>query len=560
MIERPWLAHYPAGVPADIDPDAIPTLPALFERSFRQYASRTAFTFMGAATSYAEWDRESQALAAWLLAHGLRPGDRVALMLPNLPQFPVAAAAVLRAGLVLVNINPLYTTRELEQQLHDSGASAIVVLENFAHVLDHVADRSALRQVLVTSVGDMLPAPKGQLVDFVIRHLKKAVPRYALAGHVRLRQVLREGRKLPPPVAALQPSSLALLQYTGGTTGVAKAAMLTHRNLIANLLQCTAWYQPALDRRPELAQLNSACALPLYHIFAFTIELLMSTSLGGMMVLLPNPRDLKTTLATLARQPIHLFPAVNTLFNALLHHPDFDKVDWSQLLLSGGGGMAVQEAVAAKWLARTGSAICEGYGLSETSPVVSCNPTDTDHFSGTVGLPLPSTEMAILDEQGLPLGAGQIGEIGVRGPQVMAGYWQRPEESARVFNADGWFRTGDIGVMDAQGYFKVVDRKKDMILVSGFNVYPNEVEEIAVMHPGVLEAAVVGVPDPDSGEAVRLFVVKRDPALDEAELRAFLAERLTGYKRPKLIVFRDELPKTAVGKILRRALRDAGTA
>ncbi len=557
MTDRPWLAQYPVGVPADIDPGTCASLVELLRDIFARYRDRPAFAFMGQETSYGQWDAQSAALAAWLHHVGMRAGDRVALMMPNVPQYPVAVAGVLRAGLVVVNVNPLYTPRELEHQLRDSGAAAIIILENFAHTLEQI-DREVLpRVVVVASMGEMLRFPMGSVVDFVVRHRKHLVPRFSLPGHVRFRDALAQGRGLPSCVAHPGPEDVAVLQYTGGTTGVSKGAILTHRNLIANVLQSAAWNAPALRKLPVNGSINTACVLPLYHIFAFTVVMLLSAWQGGMIMLIPNPRDLAATLKELRRYPVHSFPAVNTLFNALLHHPDFDKVDWSHLRLSLGGGMAVQEAVARKWLERTGCPICEGYGLSETSPSAIGNPTDTDHFSGTIGLPIPSTEVAIVDDQGHPVAIGQAGEIALRGPQVMSGYWNRPEDTARAFTSDGFFKTGDIGVLDAQGYVRVVDRKKDMILVSGFNVYPNEIEEVAVMHPGVLEAAAVGVPDPNSGEAVRLFVVRRDPSLTEDALKAFLAERLTNYKRPRHIVFREDLPKTPVGKILRRALRDA---
>ncbi len=560
MMDRPWLAHYPAGVPAEIDPDVYGSLAKLLEHSFAANAERPAFAFMGKRTSYAQWETTSTAFAAWLQTQGLKPGDRVAVMMPNVPQYPVAVAAILRAGLVVVNVNPLYTPRELEHQLRDSGAVAMVILENFAHTLEQVGDRGALRLVVVASMGEMLGFPLGLVVNYVVRHRKKLVPRWSLPGHVTFAKALAAGGRLHFAAPTIQAEDVAVLQYTGGTTGVSKGATLTHRNLLANVLQSAAWNQPALRKHPGLTQINTVCALPLYHIFAFTVVMLLSAEQGGMTILIPNPRDLPGTLKELARYDIHSFPAVNTLFNALAHHPDFGKVNWKHLFNSLGGGMAVQEAVARTWLERTGCAICEGYGLSETSPSVCCNPTDTDRFTGTIGLPIPSTEIIILDDAGRLQPTGQPGEIAVRGPQVMRGYWGRDEETAKAFTADSFFKTGDIGIMNAEGFIKIVDRKKDMILVSGFNVYPNEVEDVAVMHPGVLEAAAVGVPDENSGEAVRLFIVRKDPALTAEALKAFMAERLTGYKRPKAIVFRDELPKTPVGKILRRALRDETVA
>ncbi len=555
-MDRPWLAQYPQGVPADIDPGAFRSLPGLLQRSFEKFAERPAFAFMGKRTTYAQWERDSAALAAWLQAQGLRAGERIALMMPNVPQYPIAVAAALRAGLVVVNVNPLYTARELEHQLLDSGASAIIILENFAHTLEQVGERAGLRVVLVASMGDMLGGLKGGVVNLVVRHLKHLVPRFSLPGHHRFPRAMARGRALAFTPVEARPEDVAVLQYTGGTTGVSKGAALSHRNLIANVLQSDAWNQPALRRHPELEQMNTVCALPLYHIFAFTVVMFLSAYQGGMIVLIPNPRDLKATIDELSHYELHCFPAVNTLFNALLHHADFGRLDTRKLMLSVGGGMAVQEAVARQWLERTGCAICEGYGLSETSPSVCCNPTDTDHFSGTIGLPLPSTEMVVVDDDGRVLPAGERGEVAVRGPQVMQGYWGRPDDTARAFTAEGFFKTGDVGIIDEKGYVRIVDRKKDMILVSGFNVYPNEIEDVAVSHPGVLEAAAVGVPDPDSGESVLLFVVRSDPSLDEASLRAWLAERLTGYKRPRRIEFRDELPKTSVGKILRRSLRE----
>lgn len=556
-MERIWLANYPAGVPADIDPDIFSHVGELLERSFRAYADRPAFAFMGHKTSYAQWEAQSTALAAYLQLIGLTKGDRVAIMMPNVPQYPVAVAAVLRAGLVVVNVNPLYTPRELEHQLKDSGAVAIIILENFAHTLQQVIVHTAVRHVVVANMGETLGFPLGMIVNYVVRRKKRLVPRWSLPGHVTWIAALRQGASLrfvPPQISAVD---VALLQYTGGTTGVAKGATLTHRNIVANILQSAAWYAPALGKLPKDKQLNTICALPLYHIFAFTVIMMLSAYEGGMMILIPNPRDLPAMIKELAKYELHSFPAVNTLFNGLLNHPDFDKVNWGNLKMCLGGGMAVQEAVAKRWLERTGCPICEGYGLSETSPSAICNPTDTDRFSGTIGMPIPSTELQLVDDKGKEVPPGQHGEIALRGPQVMRGYWNRPDETAAAFTPEGFLRTGDIGVVDARGYVKIIDRKKDMILVSGFNVYPNEIEGVAVMHPGVLEAAAVGVPDANSGEAVKLFIVKKDPALTEQQLRDFLHDQLTGYKRPKYIEFRSELPKTPVGKILRRELRPA---
>ena len=554
-MERIWLANYPAGVPADIDPDIFSNVGSLLERSFKAYAERPAYAFMGHKTSYAQWGAQSMALAAYLQSLGLKKGDRVALMMPNVPQYPVAVAAVLRAGLVVVNVNPLYTPRELEHQLKDSGALAIVILENFAHTLQQVIAHTAVRHVVVANMGETLGFPLGPIVNYVVRHKKRLVPAWSLPGHVRWKQALQTGagRSFSPP--QVDTEDVALLQYTGGTTGVAKGATLTHRNIVANIVQSAAWYAPALGKLPKGQQLNTICALPLYHIFAFTVIMMLSAYEGGMMILIPNPRDLPATLKELAKYEVHSFPAVNTLFNGLLNHPDFDRVGWDKLKMCLGGGMAVQEAVARRWLERTGCPICEGYGLSETSPSAICNPTDTDRYSGTIGMPIPSTELQLVDDSGREVAPGLPGEIALRGPQVMRGYWNRPDDTAATFTSDGFLRTGDIGEIDTRGYVKIIDRKKDMILVSGFNVYPNEVEGVAVMHPGVLEAAAIGVPDANSGEAVKLFVVKKDPALTEQQLRDFLHEQLTGYKRPKFIEFRGELPKTPVGKILRRELR-----
>ncbi len=554
-MERIWLASYPPGVPATIDPDAYPNVAALLDNAFRTHAERDAFAFMGKRFTYGQWDRMSRDFAAYLQSLALKPGERVAIMMPNVPQYPVVVAAILRAGLVVVNVNPLYTPRELEHQLKDSGASAIIILENFAHTLQQVIERSAVRHVVVANMGEMLGFPLGTLVNYVVRHKKKLVPAWSLPGHVGWSAALKKGGSLPFDPVTTGAEDVAVLQYTGGTTGVAKGATLTQRNIVANVIQSAAWYQPAMSKMPPGEPVNTICALPLYHIFAFTVILMLTAHMGGMMILIPNPRDLAATLKELKKYPLHSFPAVNTLYNGLLNHPDFDTVNWRTLRLCVGGGMAVQEAVAQRWLQRTGCPICEGYGLSETSPSAVCNPTDTDRYSGTIGVPIPSTDLVLVDDAGNEVPRGQPGEIALSGPQVMRGYWNRPDETAAAFTASGFFRTGDIGVMDERGYVKIIDRKKDMILVSGFNVYPNEIEGVAVTHPGVLEAAAVGVPDANSGEAVKLFVVKKDPALTEDALRAYLHDQLTGYKRPKYIEFRSELPKTPVGKILRRELR-----
>ena len=555
--DRPWLEAYPAGVPADIDTRDYPSLVALLEDSFARYAQRTAFHCLGAHWSYREVDLASQALAAWLQHQGLAQGDRVAVMLPNTPQYPVAVAAILRAGLVLVNVNPLYTARELQEQLQDSGAQAVVVLENFAATLESCIAHTAVRHVLLCSLGDMLGCCKGALVNTVVRHVKRLVPPFNLPQAVRWRAALHTGQHLPLHRPTIGPDDLAALQYTGGTTGTSKGAMLLHRNVVANVLQSEAWNAPALRQVPADETFTTVCALPLYHIFAFTVNMMLGMRTGGKVILIPNPRDLPAVLKELSKHTFHSFPAVNTLFNGLANHPDFNTVNWKNLRVSVGGGMAVQGAVAKLWLEKTGCPICEGYGLSETSPIVSCNPVTAKEFTGTIGAPLPSTLMKLLDDDGREVTTlGQSGEIAIKGPQVMAGYWQRPDETAKVMTEDGYFKSGDVGVMDARGYFKIVDRKKDMVLVSGFNVYPNEVEEVVADMPGVLECAVVGVPDEKTGEAVKLVIVKKDPALTEAQVKEYCKANLTGYKQPKVIEFRTELPKTPVGKILRRELRD----
>ncbi|WP_066732460.1 long-chain fatty acid--CoA ligase [Cupriavidus sp. D384] len=559
-MEKLWLKNYPAGVPAEIDASQFRSLAQLLEHSFRTYADRRAFICMDRAITYGELDQLSRQFAAWLQSRGLRPGARVAIMMPNVLQYPVVLAAVLRAGYVVVNVNPLYTPRELEHQLKDSGAEAIVILENFAATLQAVLPATPVKHVVVASMGDMLGGLKGSIVNFVVRNVKKMVPAWELPNCVRFNDVLAEGRRMELKPVSTGPDDIAFLQYTGGTTGVSKGATLLHRNIVANVLQSEAWMQPALAKGAHIDQVVTITALPLYHIFALTVCCLLGMRSGGLSILIPNPRDIPGFIKELQKYKFHMFPAVNTLYNALLNHPDFGKVDCSGLRVANGGGMAVQEAVAKNWLAKTGCPIIEGYGLSETSPSATCNPTDSDAFSGTIGLPLPSTEVSIRDDDGNELPLGQPGEICLRGPQVMAGYWNRPDETAKVMTPDGFFKTGDIGVMDERGYTKIVDRKKDMILVSGFNVYPNEVEGVVAECPGVLEVAAVGVPDQHSGEVVKLFVVKKDPALSEADVIAFCKDRLTGYKRPKYVEFRTELPKTNVGKILRRELRDSRKA
>ena len=555
MTDRPWLSSYPEGVPADIDVTQYTSLVALMEESFTRYADRVAYSFMGKDVTYAETDKSSAALAAYFQGLGLAKGDRVALMMPNTPQYPIAVAAVLRAGLVVVNVNPLYTPRELEHQLKDSGAKAIVIMENFGITLQKCIAATSVKHVVLSAVGDRLGFLKGMLVNYVLRNVKKVVPVFDLPGAVRFNDALKQGasRKLQKPV--LGPDDVAVLQYTGGTTGVSKGAVLLHRNVIANVLQSEAWNAPAMALIPAGEQPTSVCALPLYHIFAFTINMMLGMRTGGKSILIPNPRDIPAVLKELSKHTFHSFPAVSTLFNGLANHPDFNTVNWSHLKVSLGGGMAVQSAVAKLWLDKTGCPICEGYGLSETSPSASCNPTTSKAFTGTVGVPLPSTWFLLVDDDGNAVPAGQPGEIAIKGPQVMAGYWQRPDETAKSMTASGYFKTGDIGTIDARGYFKIIDRKKDMVLVSGFNVYPNEVEDVVAGLAGVLECAVVGVPDDKTGEAVKLVIVKKDASLTEQQVRDFCRINLTGYKQPKVIEFRTDLPKTPVGKILRRELR-----
>ena len=554
--DRPWLSAYPEGVPADLPLQAYSSLVALMRESFDRYGDRAAYSFLGRDLSYAELDRQSQALAAYFQSLGLERGDRIAIMLPNVPQYPVTVAAILRAGFVVVNVNPLYTPRELEHQLKDAGTKAIVIIENFAATLQQCLANTPVQHVVLCAMGDRVGWLKGMLVNHVVRKVKKLVPPFQLPLAIRFNEALSLGQSASLTEPDLGPDDLAVLQYTGGTTGVSKGAVLLHRNLMANVLQSEAWNAPVMARVPAHEQPTSVCALPLYHIFAFTVNMMLSMRTGGKNILIPNPRDIPAVLKELSKHRFHSFPAVNTLFNALANHPDFHQVDWSNLKVSVGGGMAVQAAVAQRWLEKTGCPICEGYGLSETSPSASCNPTTSSEFSGTIGVPLPNTRMKIIDDDGVEVPLGQAGEIAIQGPQVMAGYWQRPDETAKVMLPDGWFKSGDIGVMDARGYFKIVDRKKDMILVSGFNVYPNEVEDVVASLSGVLECAVIGVPDEKSGEAVKLVVVKKDPALTETQVREHCKDKLTGYKLPKVIEFRADLPKTPVGKILRRELRD----
>ena len=556
MSDRIWLKSYPPGVPADLDTSLYPSLVALMEESFKKYADRTAYSFMGMELSYRQTDSLSQSFATYLQGLGLVKGDRVAIMMPNVPQYPVAVAAILRAGYVVVNVNPLYTPRELEHQLKDSGSKAIVIIENFAATLAKCIAATPVKHVVLCAMGDQLGLLKGALVNYVLRKVKKMVPPYKLPGAVRFNEALGRGARGTFKAVNIKPDDVAVLQYTGGTTGVSKGAVLLHRNVIANVLQSEAWNQPVMKMVPDNEQTTSVCALPLYHIFAFTVGMMLSMRIGGKLILIPNPRDLAAVLKELSKHVIHSFPAVNTLFNGLANHPDFNTVDWSHLKVSVGGGTAVQSSVAKIWIEKTGCPICEGYGLSETSPSVSCNPVTAKEYTGTIGVPLPSTYMKLLDDNGQEVPAGQSGEIAIKGPQVMAGYWQRPNETAKVMTPDGFFKSGDIGVVDERGYFKIVDRKKDMILVSGFNVFPTELEDVVGQMEGVLECACVGVKDDKSGEAVKLVIIKKNPDLTEDQVRAYCKENLTGYKQPKVIEFRAELPKTPVGKILRRELRD----
>ncbi len=555
-MERIWLRQYPPGVPAEIDPSQYSSLVAMFDETFRAHGAKDAFICMGATITYDDLEQSSRALAAWLQSKGLQRGARVAIMLPNILQNPVAMIGTLRAGMTVVNVNPLYTPRELEFQLKDSGAEAIVVLENFAHNLAQVIHNTGVKHVVVATMGDMLGLLKGAIVNLVVRRVKKMVPPYALPGATSFNDAVAAGRKLTLQTPQIGPADVAFLQYTGGTTGVSKGATLTHRNVVANTLQANAWLQPALMREPKTEQLFMLGALPLYHIFALTACALIGVRNGAVCLLIPNPRDIPNLISELGKYPISYFPAVNTLFNALLNHPDFVKLKWDPLKASIGGGMAVQKLVADRWFKATGTPIVEAYGLSETSPGLTANRADITEWTGTIGFPFPSTDISIRDEDNKELPMGERGEICARGPQVMAGYWNRPDETAKVMTPDGFFRTGDIGVMDELGRVKIVDRKKDMISVSGFKVFPNEVEDIAMLQGGLVECAVVGVPDKDCGEAVKLFAVKKSPELTEQTLRAYLKTQLTGYKMPKFIEFRADLPKTNVGKILRRALRD----
>ena len=554
--ERPWLASYPKGIPAQVDLEKYASIVSVLDEACRDFRDRPAFANFGKQISYADVDRLSAQFANYLLHElKLKKGDRVALMLPNVLQYPIAIFGVLRAGLTVVNTNPMYTARELKHQLSDSGASAIVVLENFASVVAEVIGETSVKQVVVTGVGDMLGFPKGALINFVLRHVKKQVPEYSLPGAIRFNRALELGAGKTLPSIDIRGHDIAFLQYTGGTTGVAKGAMLTHRNLVANMQQSSAWIGTNAQPGKEII----ITALPLYHIFALTANCLVFMKFGGLNHLITNPRDMPGFVAELKKTPFTAITGVNTLFNGLLNTPGFDQIDFSKLHLSLGGGMAVQRAVAERWKKATGITLIEAYGLTETSPAACMNPLDLADYNGAIGLPIPSTDACVKDDAGHQLPVGEVGELCIKGPQVMAGYWQRPEETAKVIDAEGWLHTGDMAKMDEKGFFFIVDRKKDMILVSGFNVYPNEVEDVVALMPEVLEVAAVGVPDEKSGEAVKVVIVRKDPELTAEKVKAFCKEQLTGYKLPKFVEFRTELPKSNVGKILRRELRDSPT-
>ncbi len=560
-MEKIWLKSYPPGVPHDVKPEQYRSVAHLLEESFRKHASSPFSVCMDQWMTYGELERRSAALGAYLQSLGLEPGARVAIMLPNIPQFGVTMAAVLRAGYTCVNVNPLYTARELEHQLKDSGATAIVILENFAHTLAEVVDHTAVKHVVMASMGDLLGFWFGKWITFAVRHLAKMVPAYDLpltGGRkvVTFKKALSLGehKSLAPSQATLD--SIAFLQYTGGTTGLSKGAVLTHRNIVAATLQAEAWFTPALSKVGDLSKANSIAALPLYHIFALTLCLLAIRQ-GSSLTLIPNPRDIPKFIAELKKRPFHMLPAVNTLFNALLQNPQFKTLDFSHLCVSQAGGMAASEGTAKQWQKVTGSTMIEGWGMSETCAIGTNNPVISTTFSGNIGLPLPGIDIAIKDDEGNSLPQGESGEICIRGPNVMVGYYNQPEENAKAFTPDGFMRTGDIGIMDPQGYTRIIDRKKDMILVSGFNVFPNELEQVISLCPGVVECAAIGVPDEKQGEAIKVFIIKSDPALTEDEVANYCHQNLTGYKRPKYIEFRDELPKSNVGKILRRELRKA---
>ncbi|MCT4705883.1 long-chain-fatty-acid--CoA ligase FadD [Enterobacteriaceae bacterium H11S18] len=551
-MKKVWLNRYPADVAAEINPDRYQSLVDMFEQAAARYADQPAFVNMGEVMTFRKLEERSRAFAAYLQEGlGLQKGDRVALMMPNLLQYPIALFGILRAGMVVVNVNPLYTPRELEHQLNDSGASAIIIVSNFAHTLEKVVEKTQVKHVILTRMGDQLSAAKGTVVNFVVKYIKRLVPKYHLPDAISFRSALHNGYRMQYVKPEVISTDLAFLQYTGGTTGVAKGAMLTHRNMLANLEQVRAAYSPLLFERKELV----VTALPLYHIFALTMNCLLFIELGGQNLLITNPRDIPGLVKELAKYPFTAMTGVNTLFNALLNNKEFQQLDFSSLHLSAGGGMPVQHAVAERWVKLTGRYLLEGYGLTECAPLVSANPHDIDRHTGSIGLPVPSTDVKLINDDGDEVPPGEPGELCVKGPQVMLGYWQRPDATDEIMH-DGWLRTGDIATMDEEGFMRIVDRKKDMILVSGFNVYPNEIEDVVMEHPGVLEVAAVGVPGGAGGETVKIFVVKKDPSLSEEALTTFCRRHLTGYKVPKLVEFRDELPKSNVGKILRRELRD----
>ncbi|WP_077962506.1 long-chain fatty acid--CoA ligase [Ensifer adhaerens] len=549
-----WLKSYPPGIAAEIGPLPYKSIGEFFDHAVARYSSRPAFTCMGKTLSFADLNAQSARIGAWLQSLGLVKGDRVAVMMPNVLQNPVIVYGILRAGFTVVNVNPLYTPRELQHQLTDSGAKAIFVLENFAHTVQQVVDKTSVKHVVVATMGDMLGL-KGAIVNLVVRRVKKLVPAWSIPGHLSFKDVLAKGGRAKLTKPNVASSDVAFLQYTGGTTGVSKGATLTHSNLLSNMAQMEIWFQTAFRSRARPDNLVFMCALPLYHIFALTVNSLMGLATGGNNILIPNPRDIPGFVKELGKYKTNIFPGLNTLFNALMNNAEFQKLDFSSLMLTFGGGMAIQRPVAERWKQMTGCSIAEGYGLSETSPVATANILDATEFTGTIGMPIPSTDVEIRDDQGSTLPIGEVGEICIRGPQVMVGYWQRPDETAKAISPDGFFRSGDIGFMNADGLVKIVDRKKDMILVSGFNVFPNEIEEVAMTHPGILECAAIGIPDEHSGEAVKLFVVKKDPSLTEEEVKRHCAANLTNYKRPRFVEFRTELPKTNVGKILRKDLR-----
>ncbi|MEL6864309.1 MAG: AMP-binding protein [Bacteroidota bacterium] len=549
--ERPWLKNYPNGIPANIDPNAYNCLVDLFEETFRKYRKQIAFSCMGKDMTFNQLDRWSKQFGAYLRSRGLEPGDKVALMMPNMLQYPIALFGALRAGIVVVNTNPLYTPREMHHQFTDAGVKAVVIAENFAANLEQIIDKTDIKTVIVTGIGDLLGMVKGAVVNFMVRNVKRMVPKFNIPNSVKFKEALKQGSKFTLPLYEGKPDEVILLQYTGGTTGVAKGAMLTNRNLVANMQQIRSIMLPFLKESEEIA----LSPLPMYHIFAFTVNCLALLTVGTKTVLIVNPRDLSTIVKAFNNYPITLMTGVNTLFNALINNESFKALDFSHLKMTVGGGMAVQKAVAERWQQVTGCFLAEGYGMTESSPVVSCNPIDGSGRLGTIGLPVPSTDVRIVDEQSNVLGVGEVGEIQVRGPQVMKGYYNRPEETSKTI-LDGWLCTGDIGKMSADGYFQIVDRKKDMILVSGFNVFPNEVEEVIAMHPKVLEVAAIGVPSEKSGEVVKVFIVKKDQSLNQEEIIAYCRKNMTGYKVPKLVSFRKDLPKTNVGKILRRALKE----